>query len=257
MRTDQEYRHILRLWEQGTNKKRIACITQIPRATVRECIARYGSISGLDVVRETVPRTQTILKQLQNHPLQDQNMAKAYAYLLGLYLGDGYINQEPRTYRRRISLDTAYPQIIQSCVDAIAALLPSNKVGIAQNEGNCISVSCYNNHWPDFFPQHGTGLKHKRQVRLDPWQQRIVVDHSEALLRGMIHSDGSRSSNMVNGTDYPRYSFTNYSEDIKEIFCEACDRLGVHWTVTSSGRSIQIARREDVATLDQFIGPKA
>jgi hypothetical protein len=258
MRTTEEYRTILALREQNLTQEAIASHIGTPRSTVRDCILRHKSLSEFERYLENHPSELDILRNLKspaNPP--HESIRDAYLYLLGMYLGDGYINREPRTYRLRISLDMAYPQIIQACADAVAALLPSNKVGIVQNKGNWVSVSCYSNHWPDFFPQHGAGSKHKRQIRLKPWQQRIAVEHPKPLLRGLIHSDGSRSSNKIGGTDYPRYSFKNHSEDILQIFSLACDRLGVHWTTASSGRSIQIARRADVAFLDQFIGPKS
>ena len=53
----------------------------------------------------------------------------------------------------------------------------------------------------------------------------------------------------------PRYAFYQVSTDIQEIFCYACDQLGVHWT-KSGERTIYVSRKADVATLDTFIGPK-
>lgn len=54
---------------------------------------------------------------------------------------------------------------------------------------------------------------------------------------------------------YPRYLFTNCSDDIKRIFTEACDRLGVEWRVMNA-KNISVPRRASVARLDEFIGPK-
>jgi hypothetical protein len=54
---------------------------------------------------------------------------------------------------------------------------------------------------------------------------------------------------------YPRYNFTNRSDDIRGIFCDACDLLGIEWRVMNSW-DISIARREAVARLDEFVGPK-
>jgi hypothetical protein len=54
---------------------------------------------------------------------------------------------------------------------------------------------------------------------------------------------------------YARYQFTNYSEDIRAIFTDALDALGVGWTV--GGRmTISVARREDVRFLDSFVPTK-
>jgi len=56
---------------------------------------------------------------------------------------------------------------------------------------------------------------------------------------------------------YPRYFFfTNRSTDILQIFRNACDSLGVTHR-NSKPNTISIARREAVAALDTFIGPKA
>jgi hypothetical protein len=49
--------------------------------------------------------------------------------------------------------------------------------------------------------------------------------------------------------------FTNASKDILGIFTDALDGLGVHWTQTTE-RVISVARRDDVAYLDTFVGPK-
>jgi hypothetical protein len=40
------------------------------------------------------------------------------------------------------------------------------------------------------------------------------------------------------------------------IFCEHLDQLGVRWTMTAFDQA-QIARKESVALLDSFVGPKA
>ena len=54
---------------------------------------------------------------------------------------------------------------------------------------------------------------------------------------------------------YPRYQFSNRSSDIKRLFCEHLDIVGVKWSVMNQW-DISVARRESVARLDEFIGPK-
>jgi len=114
------------------------------------------------------------------------------------------------------------------------------------------------------FPQHGPGKKHERPISLELWQREIVAQFPKPLIRGFIHSDGSRSINrfavsLANGTReyaYPRYFFTNFSEDIRALFCEACERIDVRWT-QSSFKNISIANRRSVQILDSFVGPKS
>jgi hypothetical protein len=101
-------------------------------------------------------------------------------------------------------------------------------------------------------------------IRLADWQREITGAHPEELIRGLIHSDGSRCNNRfkvklpsgrVGSYAYVRYFFTNYSADIRGIFCEHCDLLGIRWT-QSSFKNISIAHRDSVALLDSFVGPK-
>lgn len=179
-----------------------------------------------------------------------------------MYLGDGSIVNGPKgVVRLRVTLDTAYPDIIDECRRAIAEVLPRNKVGIVPHrEANCVDVSVWNRHLPCLFPQHARGLKHTRRILLEPWQICVVDRKPEALLRGLIHSDGCRVMNRATMPKktyfYSRYQFSNRSQDIHDIFRDARDRIGVDWR--SSGRyTTNVSRRASVAKLDRFIGPKS
>lgn len=136
--------------------------------------------------------------------------------------------------------------------------MPENRAYVQKHPGkNLVEVSCYSKWWPTLFPQHGAGRKHERAILIDPWQARLLLNGQiEPLLRGLIHSDGCRVLNRVNGGVYPRYHFSNRSDDIRAIFSGACDELGIRWT-RNNRWNISVARRADVARLDGFIGPKA
>jgi hypothetical protein len=47
---------------------------------------------------------------------------ESYAYLLGVYLGDGCLGEVGTSWSLRITLDEAYPGIIDSCCEAIEVL---------------------------------------------------------------------------------------------------------------------------------------
>jgi hypothetical protein len=87
------------------------------------------------------------------------------------------------------------------------------------------------------------------------WQIPLVERWPHDLLRGLIHSDGCRFQNTGTNWSSPRYRFDNVSADIRGIFCDACDRIGVRWT-TASRTVVYVSRKADVAKLDTFIGPK-
>jgi hypothetical protein len=117
----------------------------------------------------------------------------------------------------------------------------------------------WSKHWPCLIPQHGPGRKHLRRIRLMPWQEQIVAANREAFIKGLIDSDGTRIIAVERKGSYvrevPRYAFSNKSEDIKRLFCESCDALGIDWT-RPSDRQIAIYRKASVARLDEFVGAK-
>lgn len=188
----------------------------------------------------------------------------AYSYLLGLYLGDGYVGTGARTFSLIVACDGQYKDLVAECrcvVDLFASR-PSALQIVGHTKG--VRVVSYGPVWPLLFPQHGPGKKHQRKIELVDWQQAIVDKFPHQLIRGLVHSDGSRCLNtfsvqLKDGPkeySYPRYFFTNYSMDIQKIFTDTCDRLGIRWS-RSNWRNISISHRDSVAELDSFIGPKS
>jgi hypothetical protein len=184
--------------------------------------------------------------------------AASYAYAFGMYLGDGCLLKHPRAvWRLDIALDSRYSALIAECAQAVQLLRPGNRVAVADQgeRGRYVIVRCYSKAWPCLFPQHGPGPKHKRKITLEPWQERIVDAHPEQFIRGLIHSDGCRSLNRVNGKAYPRYFFSQVSDDIRGLFCRSLTQLGIHYT-RNDHKNVSIARAPSVARLDEFVGPK-
>ena len=102
-----------------------------------------------------------------------------------------------------------------------------------------------------------------RTIELQAWQHAIVRAVPGHFARGLFHSDGYRGINRVRALlahgdrwyEYPRYLFTNESGDILRLCGETLDLLGVDWRF-SRRNAISVARREAVARLDEFVGPK-
>ena len=92
----------------------------------------------------------------------------------------------------------------------------------------------------------------------------MVARRPAEFVRGLIHSDGCRTVNRfrtrlpsgrVAEYAYPRYFFSNLSPDIRRLFCEACEALGVRWTL-SNPRNVSVSHRASVAILEEVVGPK-
>ncbi len=192
----------------------------------------------------------------------------AYSYLLGLYFGDGHISHYSthRVPNLMITCTESWPGLMDNCEQAMRAVFPENSVCRVRKIG-CRNVKVYSKHLHCLFPQHGPGRKHERSITLEPWQQAIVDTHPWEFIRGLIHSDGCRITNwttrMVGGErkryEYPRYLFANKSDDIRKLFTNTLDRVGVEWTTLARGSdpfNISIARKTSVALLDTHVGPK-
>ena len=232
----------------GESLRSISQSAGINRSTLREWRDRNGAFTPQHECR-------CLSCTGQPPPLQP------YLYLLGQYLGDGCISKMGRTWVLRIATCDAYPGIRAEVVAAIRAIV-THRVHFVESQG-CTYVNCITKQWLHLLPQHGTGVKHERAIVLEPWQVDLVDTDPRPLIRGLIHSDGWRGTNWtqktVGGTTkrytYPRYQFSNRSDDIRGIFTDALDRLAIPWR-QSNQWTISVAQRNAVAAVDEFVGLK-
>ncbi|MBZ9643449.1 transcriptional regulator [Streptomyces sp. PSKA30] len=255
------------MYDTGTRKRALALVAQ---GCSLNSVSKETGISRA-AIRSWQTRIEPLYQATPCVRCRDApgkpNEPAAYAYVLGLYLGDGCISLLRRgVYFLRITCADAWPGLIDACTEAMQVLRPANKVFRVQRQG-CQNVTCYSKHWPCLFPQHGPGKKHQRTIALEPWQQEIVDAHPWDFIRGLIHSDGCRITNwttrMVGGErkryEYPRYFFTNTSTDIVRLFTDTLDKVGVEWRTLNQSRAavtVSIARKASVALMDTHVGPK-
>jgi hypothetical protein len=234
----------LLLFDAGVTDTDAARRLGLPRSTVRDWRRpRYSPKPRGDCWRCWQPTRQVILAPAD------------YSELLGLYLGDGHISQLARTQRLRLSLDSRHVNIIAETDALLRRCFPDNRVGRVRADGGATTVLyVYNGHLSCLFPQHGPGKKHERSVALEPWQQAIVEVAPWSLLRGLIRSDGCVFVNRTGKYSYLSYCFDNLSPDIRGLFVETCQRVGVD--CRPSGTSVRIYRRASVALFAEHVGTK-
>lgn len=235
-------------------------------------------ISDLEIARRTgVPQTTVSRWHRADEPPAVVRRAErvsswsvvdpaAYCYLLGAYLGDGTVcAQAPYYWSLQIVNDRRYPGISAEILAAMRVTFPGSTARMrASWAGESDVLHIAHPAIPRAFPQYGPGRKHTRPIELADWQRDLTHAHPEALIRGLIHSDGCRCINHVKttlpsgrvaGYEYVRYFFTNHSADIRGIFVEHCELLGVRVT-QSNHRNLSVAHRSSVAILEQVVGPK-
>lgn len=253
VRTADEFTTVKRLISTGMSDYAIAQATGIPRGTVQ----RWHH-------RAKPPATAVRAARAHEWEITDP---RTYCYLLGSYLGDGCItHRPPNGWTLRIACDEKYVGIVDAVRHALAATFPGGRITqrhatVGASEVVALSHPCIGRA----FPQHGPGRKHDRKIELVDWQLELTHAHPDALVRGLIHSDGCRCVNSVktrlpSGRDaeyfYVRYFFTNHSADIRGIFIEHCELLGIRVT-QSNHRNLSVSHRKSVAILERIVGPKS
>jgi hypothetical protein len=142
---------VLLLHRMGLSRKAIAHLTGISLRTISHW-CRTGPPAGLcsDVGARHRPGPKRQTPTSREDLLAGADLA-AYAYLLGLYLGDGHIAENRReVYALRIAMDSRYPGIIGETVRAVRRFFPetvrtsSNILGttpftssVPQRRGQC------------------------------------------------------------------------------------------------------------------------
>jgi hypothetical protein len=147
---------------------------------------------------------------------------KYYSYILGLYLGDGYISKFPRTYKLLIALHVDEIDVHSRAIQSLKKLFPKNKVSTyhrkSKTSESVVDIGVYSSLLHESFPQHGKGKKNSRKIELVDWQEQIIENYPEFFVVGLYDADGTSYMHKVGKYIYLRYNFINTSTDIINLF---------------------------------------
>lgn len=185
-----------------------------------------------------------------------------YSFLLGFYLGDGYIVKFRRTYKLSFYNSLQYENINKHIEKCLGVVFPDNKHNRVEKIG-CWDIYIYNSDIPKIFPQHGKGKKHERNISLEEWQRDIIKKYPESFIKGLMYSDGC-----IVEAKYKRFEFSNRSMDIHNILTEALIYNNIK--KTSTRRKVKdvkhpqynqyittISKKEEVEKMNKFIPNKS
>ena len=190
----------------------------------------------------------------------------AYAYLLGLYLGDGCINaaNRERAYTRcPSSAADAWPGLIRRRSAPCEAVRPCSKVFYVAAEAGMTEVQ----ELLEALAVPVSAARAGHEAHQEDRAQPVAAGHRGPLSRrlrpGAVplgrlpgHEPGAAGAGRRrHWYEYPRYLFSNKSKDILGLCGAALDRLGVEWRFARPDM-ISVAKKEAVARLDEFVGPK-
>ncbi len=247
--TKAEFDDVKQRMSEGLSDRRNATLTGIPQPTVR----RWRHCD-----RPPGRRSHHFSWRVRDE--------YAYCYLLGCYLGDGTVAQGSRNgWELRLACDQRYVDVMDEIRAAAVLTFPDAlPTTFSSSTGACALVRISHPGVAQAFPQHGPGRKHLRRIVLAEWQMELTHREPEAFLRGLIHSDGCRVENrfrtkLPSGRTaeyhYTRYFFSNLSADVRNMFVEHCELLGIRVT-QSNARNLSVSHRDSVAILEEIVGPK-
>lgn len=238
-KTEQEVKEIVRLHNNGISQNKIHKILGFDRTTIRQILKDPENYLN---------------KSISEFSINDIDK-KTYAFLLGTYLGDGYIVKTHRqnVFKMRIFCDIKYENILNEISQSLEIIFPNSKALKRQHtSSNCIEVYLYSSHLLKLFPQHGEGRKHERPIVLEDWQKEIVDEFPVDFLRGLIYTDGC----FYFSGKYECCNFANKSKDIIDLCSQTMSKLNINHKIRIRnadtkyfGYMIDIQSRKEMAKI--------
>lgn len=235
---NEKYLECIKLLNEGMKISEIAKVTGINRSSISNWKQRQGRVG----------RKEPTISICDN---------RIYSFLLGMYLGDGHIFQLERTQRFTITNDKKYETLNNLIIECGKILFESNPYVFdreSRNRGKSLDIIFHKTTMSLFFPQHGRGKKHSRDIKLEQWQLDII-DHVQ-LLKGLMFSDGS--SYVDNQSNILKYNFSNKSDDIHSICRRCLDILNIeyHIQIKKNANYTMIHKKSESDKLFELIGTK-
>src|SRR5438270_3406076 len=153
---------VCRLKAQGRTDREVSRLTGVPVTTIRAW-RNHGLSQNAQRALSDEERCATCGAEPHDFRSLPQ---EAYAYLLGVYLGDGWLSRNGSSWALRIVLDELYPGIIARCCEAIQELRGGEAPApYPDHRGKrCVHIHSTWRPWICLFPQHGRGRKHHRKI---------------------------------------------------------------------------------------------
>jgi len=238
-KTVDEVNHILDLYNSGYSQNKIFKTLGIDRGTIRQIINDPHGYLDKATIKFNVSEINR----------------KSYAFILGVYLGDGCISKthKPNVLRLRIALDVKYKKLNEEVISELKILFPNNKISynVVGETNGCI-ISLYSTNLLTLFPQHDIGKKHERPIILEDWQREIIDEYNIEFFKGLIYTDGS----FYYSGKYERCNFTNKSIDIIKLCSESMSKLNINHKIREKRKDpkyycydIQIQNAKEMAKI--------
>ncbi len=255
-RPDSEARTVFELKEEGRTDREIEQLTGVPVNTIRAWRNR-GLPSALRDHADQRPLCS--ICGGAEHDLVVRSRY-AYSYLLGMYLGDGCLTRNGRSWMLRVTLDIGYPGIIHECCDAIEEIRGEKRpLPRRRSDGTqCVVVSWTWHRWRcysrstvpaasiggEFYWRPGSGRSSMRHL-----------DRSYEVSFTQTAGAVSTACTSTGRTTHTPGTSSRTGPTTSATFTDTCEQLGIEWRQWTRYH-VSVARQGSVALLDTFVGPK-
>lgn len=254
---------VIEEFNNGKNKTQLSKKYNIPRTTIISWLSNPNIINKNNNLKILNYITDLDINNIEYAINNNDNIKKilnekidSYSYILGMYLGDGYVDKMKRTYRLRIALDSRQDIVENECIKHLKILFPDNNINsrIIKNQ-NCKTITLYSNLLPYIFPQcRFRGKKHEHDVSLLQYQKNSI--NLLPFMKGLFQSDGSF---YYRNSKYKTYNFSNKSIQIIDMFSECLINLNILPKISKKANGvyrIQIQNKKDTDILYNILGEK-
>ncbi len=148
MHADTIFQKAISLLKSGKNPSEVARLIGISRTTIRDWNNLY--------VKENTPRKKSVVVYDRSGWAEVE--FRAYAFILGVYLGDGYINKTKdlkngsAVYQLRLFQDPKYIKDINEWQQKLQIIFPDNQVALSLDNNGTRYVRLYSKELPVLFP---------------------------------------------------------------------------------------------------------
>lgn len=162
------------------------------------------------------------------------------AEYIGVVLGDGHIEQFPRTERIYISCNSNRPQFVRRYTQLTAILFQKNPTLLKARNVNCIRISLYQKKISERL-KIPCGNRKEYKVKVPAW----IFQYREYLirfLRGLFEAEGSLSVHKKTSTY--NFSFSNTNQYLLRNVTRGLKELGFHPEVRYN--AVRLRKKEEV-----------
>lgn len=225
-----------RIWNKGHTKESHPSVAQIARTMREKKIDNFSEWRKKARKKGIIPRTYN-----------DFEKDSKLAFLHGMVLGDGYIQQFPRTQKLNVTLGTDKPKLWKYVAGHIQSVFRKEPSIHNRKNSHCLDIYIYEKHISERIGIP-TGSRGDILVKVPSW----ILQEDKYLipwLRGLYEAEGSFCVHKPTHTY--KMMFCNSNESLLSHVYDSLIHLG--YNPHRSSNKVQVSKRKEVYRLKDHL----